>query len=240
MKPGPNIGDITVKGSTSNQVTVQRPAGQNPAPNDVLPVGPVEIRKTLRGETVVKAGGLEMSLAEAHSLGLVRASTTVDLQEDGGMTIVGEKVETVEPKAGAGNDAGDTGGPSEAEVVSHALELNAVGAALDGAGIDAEGALSRAVVSAGETGDLPEDISEALINRFGPDDAQLLIDNAQNYVATVTENAIKAAGLNINDPATVAGLNAALAGNSAIFVDAIRGRPQALNNAIFAFAAKRR
>jgi hypothetical protein len=227
MKPGPHIGDIAVKGSTSNQVQVQRPDGQSPAGSTPIPSGPVEMRKGFNGRTVVKAGGLEMSLAEAQSLGLVGPDGAP------GQTPGRAKAEPeVVPS--------DTGGVTEADAVSHALELNAVGAALDGAGIDAEGALSRAVVSAGESGDLPEDISEALIARFGPDDAQLLIDNAQNYVATVTENAIKAAGLDINDPATVAGLNAALAGNSAIFVDAIRGRPQGLNNAIFAFAAKRR
>jgi hypothetical protein len=169
-----------------------------------------------------------MSEAEAKILGLVGPDGAPG-QTPGGPSGKPEAVPS---------DTGEASGdPVADDVAAHATELNAIGSTLDAAGIDAEDGLARSVEEVGLTGELPEDISEALIERFGMDDAQILIDNAQNYVATVAENAMAAAGLDSRDRSVVAGLDAALADQPRIFIDAVRGQSAKLNSAIFAYAA---
>lgn len=232
-----SIKDVTATGSFSNQVHV----GETAPNTDPVPEihsgsigttqGPATVRTHANGTTLVTLpSGLEVSLEEAVANGLIAE---------------GDASSTGEPDApNEGSEDGDVEAVvptvDEAELNAHASELNAAGEALEAAGLDAEDALSRSVEGIASDGELPEDVSDALVEAFGEEDAQAITDNAFSHAQALTADAISAAGLSLNDMEAMQGLEAELdALPMTVWIDAIRGNPQGLNDAVSRFASSR-
>lgn len=254
---GANPGAVKIGGHASNQVQVTnrmdgksmdgRPAeGSNdPAPpsGDTVETthGTAKVHRTMTGETLIRVpGGVEMRWSEAVVAGLIK---------DGGREQAPAKSDN---RAGNNKASGDGDGDGtdadtelptvdRAELDSHIAEINAVGDALTAAGIDAEDALARSVESARATGELPDDVSEALIARFG-DDADAVADNVNYHVAALTIDAMRDMGLSLT-PEVAAAYDKFVSDRSDMVsatVAAIRGQPAMLRQIVTEFAASRR
>jgi hypothetical protein len=121
-------------------------------------------------------------------------------------------------------------------LAAHAANLNAIGTAFENAGLNAEETLMVAVQSLAAHGDLPENITAALIDNLGEAKAQDAIDRAWAHAEALAADAVRAAGLADADEATVNALAAHIDRNVSVVIDALRGRPAALNALVLEFA----
>jgi len=244
FKVDASVKDVRASGHLSNQIKVQQPTTPSPAmgPPSASSIktteGVATVHQHINGTSLVTLpSGLQMTWDEAISAGLV------ERPED--------------PKSAVGsNPATPSGTPpaldaeqakhtiDKAELKQHASELNEIGEALVGSGVDPEGALDRIAervpqVLFGSGGaDVPEDIEDALIQRYGPEEAQTVLSNLMYHAASLTQDAVRAASLP-RDQATTDALGAHLRKTPGVYASALRGKPQALNDAVFQFARYR-
>jgi hypothetical protein len=253
MKVAPGIQHVRASGNGSNAVHVSRNninAPMSPAdlearttitsgPNgDTIPTthGPARLHHTVDGKTLVTIpgakGGLQVTLAEAHRLGLL-----VDQQQK-----EPAKNETKPENPKDAETPTDDMQIDQAEVAAHATELNMVGNVLDKVGINSEEALTASVASLMETDELPANIEQVLVQHFG-EDAGTIVANAEAHLTARVVAAVKAAGLSLQDTDAMQGLVAALEHSPALipsYVAALRGQPAKLNALVNSYAASRR